>query len=240
MHSWSQLRSLRWHLYIVWLRHVAFHNLEPGYFCRLVTFLWMVRVCVGDFGTAAFAVMRVTQTASPGATGSPSSAGGGGGGGGGGPSMILCASFNQDASCLSVGFPSSQDPHGTGTSGFAVFNCDPFGRFYSSSSSPSSEGASFSVVEMLFTTSLVALVGAGHTPQQSPRRLQIVNTKRDSTICELTFVSSILAVKLNRRRLVVVLEEHIYIYDISNMKLLHTIDTSPNPHGMYSQRSRGG
>ncbi|KAI8607178.1 WD40-repeat-containing domain protein [Chytriomyces sp. MP71] len=85
---------------------------------------------------------------------------------------------------------------------------------------------------MLFTTSLVALVGAGHTPQQSPRRLQIVNTKRDSTICELTFVSSILAVKLNRRRLVVVLEEHIYIYDISNMKLLHTIDTSPNPHAL--------
>ena len=29
----------------------------------------------------------------------------------------------------------------------------------------------------------------------------------------------------------VVLEEHIYIYDISNMKLLHTIDTSPNAMG---------
>ncbi len=27
----------------------------------------------------------------------------------------------------------------------------------------------------------------------------------------------------------VVLEQEIYIYDISNMKLLHTIETSPNP-----------
>ena len=37
--------------------------------------------------------------------------------------------------------------------------------------------------------------------------------------------------KLNRKRLVVVLEDQIYVYDISNMKLLHTIETSPNPHG---------
>jgi hypothetical protein len=33
------------------------------------------------------------------------------------------------------------------------------------------------VVEMLFCTSLVALVGAGEQPAFSPRRLQISNTK---------------------------------------------------------------
>lgn len=53
--------------------------------------------------------------------------------------------------------------------------------------------------------------------------------QRQSTICELTFPTSILAVKMNRRRLIVVLEEQIFLYDISNMKLLHTIDTRPNP-----------
>ncbi|CAG8495411.1 4519_t:CDS:2 [Acaulospora morrowiae] len=82
---------------------------------------------------------------------------------------------------------------------------------------------------MLFCTSLVALVGAGEHPSFSPRRLQITNTKRQSTICELTFQTSILAVKLNRRRLIVVLEQTIFVYDISNMKLLHSIETSPNP-----------
>ena len=35
--------------------------------------------------------------------------------------------------------------------------------------------------------------------------------------------------RLNRKRLAVVLEEEIYVYDISNMSLLHTIATSPNP-----------
>lgn len=48
-------------------------------------------------------------------------------------------------------------------------------------------------------------------------------------ICELTFPSAVLAVRLNRKRLAVVLEEEIYLYDISNMSLLYTIPTSPNP-----------
>jgi autophagy-related protein 18 len=39
----------------------------------------------------------------------------------------------------------------------------------------------------------------------------------------------VLAVRLNRKRLAVVLEEEIYLYDISNMSLLYTITTSPNP-----------
>lgn len=101
---------------------------------------------------------------------------------------------------------------------------------------------------MLFCTSLIALVGAADQPQSSPRKLQIVNTKvsnfihvsqnvslkhpqRQSMICELLFPSSILAVKLNRKTLVVVLETEIYIYDISNMRLMHVIETTPNPEG---------
>lgn len=58
--------------------------------------------------------------------------------------------------------------------------------------------------------------------------------QRNSTICELTFPTSILGMKLNRKRLVVILEDQIYLYDISNMKLIHTVDTSPNPHGELS------
>jgi autophagy-related protein 18 len=95
-----------------------------------------------------------------------------------------------------------------------------------------------SIAEMLFCTSLVALVGAGDRPNTSLRRLQIVNTKRNSLICELNFPTTILAVRLNRRRLVVVLEEQIYVYDISNLRLLHTIETSPNPNGASRQASK--
>ncbi|GAA5983754.1 hypothetical protein JCM10908_005911 [Rhodotorula pacifica] len=129
---------------------------------------------------------------------------------------LLCVSFNQDSTCIATGT----------RKGYTITNCDPFGKVYGRS-----DGAT-SIVEMLFCTSLVALVGAGDRPASSTRRLQIVNTKRQSTICELTFPTTILAVKLNRRRLVVVLEERIYVYDISNMKLLHEIETSPNPNAI--------
>jgi autophagy-related protein 18 len=87
------------------------------------------------------------------------------------------------------------------------------------------------IVEMLFCTSLIALVGSA--PDSSPRKLQIVNTKRQSMICELLFPSSILAVKLNRKTLVIILETEIYVYDISNMRLLHVIETVPNPDGGF-------
>ena len=140
----------------------------------------------------------------------------------------------------------------TGTrKGYSITNCDPFGKVYGKGASlppsyrrfptdpnsklDSADGAT-SIVEMLFCTSLVALVGAGERPASSTRRLQIVNTKRQSTICELTFPTTILAVKLNRRRLVVVLEQRIYLYDISNMKLLHEIETNMNSNGAFFVR----
>ncbi|KAG8918347.1 autophagy protein [Tulasnella sp. 418] len=126
---------------------------------------------------------------------------------------MLFANFNQDFTCISVGTKK----------GYSITNCDPFGRVYTKN-----DGAR-GIVEMLFCTSLIALVGAADQPQSSPRKLQIVNTKRQSMICELLFPSSILSVKLNRKTLVVVLEVEIYIYDISNMKLLHVIETTKNP-----------
>ena len=45
-------------------------------------------------------------------------------------------------------------------------------------------------------------------------------------IYELLFPLSILAVEPNRRTLVIMLETEIYIYDISNMRLLHAMETT--------------
>ncbi|KAI3650958.1 hypothetical protein MP228_004439 [Amoeboaphelidium protococcarum] len=134
---------------------------------------------------------------------------------------ILHLSFNQDQSCFAVGT----------SIGYKIYNNDPFTCCFQSND------GGIGIAEMLFTTSLVALVGAGIHPQYSPRRLQLINTKRQSVICELNFVTTVVAVKLNRRRLLVVLENSVHVYDISNMKLLHTIDTSPNPRGVIAMAS---
>lgn len=113
---------------------------------------------------------------------------------------------------------SLSSPPTPGTSkGFRIFHTDPFNKIFSS------DDGDITIVEMLFSTSLVALI-------LSPRHLIIQNTKRSSVICELTFPSAVLAVRLNRKRLAVVLEDEIYLYDISNMSLLTNIATSPNPN----------
>jgi hypothetical protein len=48
---------------------------------------------------------------------------------------------------------------------------------------PSLDDGARGIVEMLFCTSLIALVGAADQPQSSPRKLQIVNTKVSRTLC---------------------------------------------------------
>lgn len=87
---------------------------------------------------------------------------------------------------------------------------------------------------MLFSTSLVTVVSLPDAPAHtsSAQRLQVINTKRQSTICELSFPTPVLQVHMNRRRLVVVLQGALFVYDISNMKLLHTVETAPNATGL--------
>ena len=64
------------------------------------------------------------------------------------------------------------------------------------------------------------------------RRDDNPQTQRNSTICELTFHGMVVSVRMNRKRLVVMLEEIVFIYDISNMKLLHQQLTPLNPTGI--------
>lgn len=76
---------------------------------------------------------------------------------------------------------------------------------------------------MLLSTSLVAMI-------LSPRLLRIINTKRQSTLCELTFPTRVGALRLNRKRLLVVLDDVIFFYDMQTMKLLHQVTTPVNTY----------
>nr|CAD7458477.1 unnamed protein product [Timema tahoe] len=84
------------------------------------------------------------------------------------------------------------------------------------------------IVERLFSSSLVAVVSLA-----SPRKLKVCHFKKGTEICNYSYSNTILAVKLNRARLVVCLEESLYIHNIRDMKVLHTIrDTPPNLTGL--------
>ncbi len=122
---------------------------------------------------------------------------------------VIFMDFNQDASCVSIGTQG----------GYRIFNCQPFGR------NIFSPDGGIGIVEMLFCTSLVALVGGGEKPAFPETQLKLWNTKTASMICELDFDDEkIRVVKLNRKRLVVVLETKFHVYDLDTMVNLQTLE----------------
>jgi len=123
--------------------------------------------------------------------------------------------FNQDCTSLAI-------VTRTGYKLFSLNSVDKLDLIYES---PCRD---VTIVERLFSSSLIALVS-----QSSPRRLRVCHFKKGTEICQYSYSNTILAVKLNRARLVVCLEEALYIHNIRDMKVLHTIrETPPNPRGL--------
>ncbi|CAH1116420.1 unnamed protein product [Phaedon cochleariae] len=123
--------------------------------------------------------------------------------------------FNQDSTSLAVGSKS-------GYRLYSLSSVETLEQIYSNGTEDSC------LVERLFSSSLVAVVSL-----TAPRKLKVCHFKKGTEICNYSYSNTILAVKLNRARLVVCLEESLYIHNIRDMKVLHTIrDTPPNPQGL--------
>ncbi|KAG5421998.1 atg18 [Candida metapsilosis] len=146
-------------------------------------------------------------------------------------------SFNPDFSLVSIAT----------NNGNKIFNCEPFGELYSSSETQLRRTLSNSIddvsevavkadhstdekcptklLKMLFSTSLTIIV-----PEANDcRSLKVVNLKQGLKIVELEFESSVVDVKLNRKRLLIALHNgELHIYDLSCIKLLSVLRLSPN------------
>eukprot|EP00485_Elphidium_margaritaceum_P012305 CAMPEP_0202693826 /NCGR_PEP_ID=MMETSP1385-20130828/7840_1 /ASSEMBLY_ACC=CAM_ASM_000861 /TAXON_ID=933848 /ORGANISM="Elphidium margaritaceum" /LENGTH=568 /DNA_ID=CAMNT_0049349565 /DNA_START=472 /DNA_END=2178 /DNA_ORIENTATION=- len=137
------------------------------------------------------------------------------------------ASLNQDASCLSVAT----------AHGFRIYQCKPFCRAFECT-----DNVACRKVAMLFSTSLVALVGGAYDPSYgaehahtSLRNVKLYNTKNKQELCRLNFKSTVLDVKINKSRLCVCVEHKIHIFDlINNMRQIYEIATYHNPCGIFS------
>ncbi|KAJ7984788.1 hypothetical protein DPEC_G00358410 [Dallia pectoralis] len=133
-----------------------------------------------------------------------------------GPQGLISASFNQDTTCLSVGTKS-------GYRLFSVTSVEKLDCIHEGEECPN-----VYIVERLFSSSLVVVVSLS-----MPRRMNVYHFKRGTEICNYSYSNNILSVRLNRQRLVVCLEESIYIHNIKDMKLLKTLLNTPhNPSGL--------
>ncbi|PSS34399.1 Autophagy-related protein like [Actinidia chinensis var. chinensis] len=131
---------------------------------------------------------------------------------------LLCVSWNQDYGCFAAGT----------SHGFRIYNCDPFKETFRRNL----KSGGFGIVEMLFRSNILALVGGKANSQYPPNKVIIWDDHQSRCIGEFSFRSEVRAVKLRRDRIVVVLEHKIYVYNFMDLKLLHQIETLANPRGL--------
>ncbi|KAK9834076.1 hypothetical protein WJX81_008372 [Elliptochloris bilobata] len=129
---------------------------------------------------------------------------------------ILYLNFNQDARCITI----------ADAKGIKIYSIDTHKVCYAA------ELGAVSICEQLFCTSLLGWVGAGEQPVLTPRKLTLMNSTTQSVIQELSFPTSVLALQINRKRLVVVLERRVYVHALESLELLETLDTAPNAKGV--------
>ncbi|MQL73835.1 hypothetical protein Taro_006168, partial [Colocasia esculenta] len=131
---------------------------------------------------------------------------------------LLSVFWNQDYGCFAAGT----------NHGFRIYSCDPFQETFRRDL----KTGGFGIVEMLFRSNMVALVGGGTNTHYPSNKVVIWDDHLDRCISELTFRSNVCAVRLRNDRIVVVLEHRIYVYNFKNFKLVHQIETLTNPKGL--------
>jgi hypothetical protein len=124
-----------------------------------------------------------------------------------------------------------------------IFQVDPFQRLYRA------DTGGCSIVQALDEKPLVVTVGSGEHVTCSRRvvKLYALNKQGNQEICKLPFETPVLGIRittqrynfflfivLTLKRLVVITESEIHIYNTENLNFLAKLSTSPNPKGNFS------
>ena len=90
------------------------------------------------------------------------------------------------------------------------------------------------LVEMLFTSSLLCVVGDGDSARMSPRRVKILDARCRRVLGEIACASTVLAVRLNRARVIARERTRCTIYELGTLARQQTIDTVACERGLVA------
>lgn len=135
---------------------------------------------------------------------------------------MLYASFNQDNSFFSIGTER----------GFRIYQTYPLAEPYERVMN-----GGIGVVEMLYKSNFLALMGGGKVPKYGKNKLVIWDDHENKVISELKFSTTIINVKLKKDFLFVVCQKRIYVFDFNTYETIDTIDTSDNKNELIAINS---
>ena len=88
---------------------------------------------------------------------------------------------------------------------------------------------------MLYKSNILALVGGGTNPKFSPNKVIIWDELNGKIISQMRFDLNVKNIKLTKDKIIIVTEKKIYIFNLSNLEMIHEpIETNKNPNGLIS------
>ena len=132
---------------------------------------------------------------------------------------MLYVSFNQDNSFFSIGTER----------GFRIYQTYPFSDPYERIMN-----GGIGVVEMLYKSNFLALMGGGRVPKYGKNKLVIWDDYENKVISELKFTTTIMTVKLKKDLLFVVCQKRIYVFDFNTFESKDIIDTGDNKNELIA------
>ncbi len=138
------------------------------------------------------------------------------------PVKVNHISFNQDQDC----FACATDD------GFRIYNTYPYDSTFQRNL-----GTPIGIVEMLFRSNIVAIVGADGSSTFPPNKVFIWDDHEARCVGEISFKHPVKGVRLRKDLIVAVLENIAYTYRFSDFQLLNKLPTFSNPEGLCALSS---
>jgi WD40 repeat protein len=133
------------------------------------------------------------------------------------PLTINCISFNQDASCFTVGT----------NRGFRVYGADPLQLRFKRETL-----GGLRIVEALFKTNVVVFVGDGSDKLYPPTKVIIWDDAAGKMIGFVDSQTDVIQVRICKNKLLVVCRGHVYVYDLDTLKIINEMDTAANTYAL--------
>ena len=132
---------------------------------------------------------------------------------------VNAVSYNQDFTYVAVATPT----------GYVIHSTENGQRYHSDGTL-----GALKICEMLFTSSLLCVVGDGDTPAMSPRRIKVLDARHRKVLGEISCASTVLAVRLNRARVIARERTRCTVYELGTLCAQQTIETAACDKGLVA------